>query len=67
MATAQTRTVRGRNQDRARVAGSQGYELRYFARKHGLTMDQARGLVGKVGNIRSKLNEAAAKMKQSLS
>jgi hypothetical protein len=66
MATAQTRTTRGRNQDRARVSGGQGYELRYFARKHGLTMDQARGLVKKVGNIRSKLNEAAAKMKQAV-
>ena len=66
MATTQTRTTRGRNQDRARVSGGQGYELRYFARKHGLSLDQARDLVKKVGNIRSKLNEAAEKMKQSL-
>jgi hypothetical protein len=64
MATADMRTTRGRNQDSARVAAGQGYELRYFARKHGLTMDQARGLVNRVGNIRSKLNEAAEAMKR---
>jgi hypothetical protein len=28
--------------DRSRVAGSEGYEVSYFARKHGITTEQAR-------------------------
>ena len=51
-------------QDRARVSGSEGYEVSYFARKHGITSQQARDLIKKVGNSRSKLNEAASKLKQ---
>ena len=39
---ADERTTRGRNQDRERVAGGQEYELEYFARKHGITAEQAR-------------------------
>lgn len=49
--------------DRSRVAAGQGYELRYFARKHGITTDQARQLIAKVGNDRAKLNAAAEKLK----
>lgn len=40
-----------------------GYEVNYFARKHGITADQARDLIKKVGNDREKLNAAAEKMK----
>ena len=65
-AGAKTRTTRGRRQDTARVSGSQGYEVGYFARKHGITAQQARDLIKKVGNVRSKLNEAAEKLKTSL-
>jgi hypothetical protein len=35
MATAKKKTARGRKQDRARVAGKQGYEVRYESRKTG--------------------------------
>ncbi len=33
MAKAQSKTTRGRNQDRARVAGGQDHEVRYEAKK----------------------------------
>jgi len=49
--------------DRSRVAAGQGYELGYFARKHGLSREQARSLISKVGNDRAKLNAAAERMK----
>jgi len=54
------------DQDRRRVAGSQGYELRYFARKHGLTTAQAMDLIRRIGNDRAKLNEAAVRLRRSL-
>jgi hypothetical protein len=48
--------------DRSRVAGNEGYEVNYFANKHGITREQARGLIKKVGNNRDKLNRAAEKL-----
>jgi len=48
--------------DRSRVAAGQGYELGYFARKHGISRDQARSLIDRVGNDRAKLNAAAQKL-----
>ena len=51
--------------DRSRVAAGEGYEASYFARKHGITKDQAEDLIKKVGNSREKLNEAASKMKKA--
>lgn len=50
------------SRDRNRVAGGQGYELGYFARKHGLSRDEARSLIERIGNDRAKLN-AAERMK----
>jgi hypothetical protein len=49
--------------DRDRVSGGEEYELDYFARKHGLTVDQARELIERVGNDRAKLDAAAEAMK----
>jgi hypothetical protein len=49
--------------DRARVAGGEGYEVDYFARKHGITKDQAEDLIKRIGNDREKLDAAAAKLK----
>ena len=49
--------------DRRQVAGGEGYEVNYFARKHGISKDQAEGLIKKIGNDREKLNAAAAKLK----
>lgn len=57
-----TKTARGRNQDRNLVAGGQGYEVSYFARKHGITAQQARDLIKEIGNDRDKLNAAAARL-----
>lgn len=49
--------------DRRRVAAGEGYEVNYFARKRGITKQQAEDLIKKVGNDREKLNAAAAKLK----
>lgn len=49
--------------DRRRVAAGQGYEVSYFARKHGLTTAKAREIIDRVGNDRDKLNAAAEKAK----
>ena len=49
--------------DRDRVSGSEEYEVEYFARKHGLTAEQARQLIREVGNDRTKLDAAAERMK----
>ena len=56
-------SLRG-GRDRQRVSANEGYEVSYFARKHGLTRDQARELIKRVGNDRGKLNAAAEKMKR---
>jgi hypothetical protein len=49
--------------DRRRVAGGEGYEVNYFARKHRITKEQAEKLINRIGNSREKLNAAAAKLK----
>ena len=49
--------------DRNRVAAGQGYEVGYFARKHGISREQAESLIARVGNDREKLNAAAEKLK----
>lgn len=49
--------------DRARVAGGEGYEVAYFADKHGITRQQAEELIRTVGNDRAELDAAAAKLK----
>ena len=36
--------------DRSRVAAEQNYEVRYLARKFGLSDEQARELIARVGN-----------------
>ena len=48
--------------DRRRVAGGEGYEVNYFARKHGISKDQAQKLIDRVGNDREKLNAAATRL-----
>jgi hypothetical protein len=48
--------------DRKRVAGDQGYEVSYFARKHGLSAEDARTLITRFGTDRTKLNAEAKKM-----
>jgi len=48
--------------DRDRVAAGEGYELDYFARKHGISHDQAKQLIGTFGNDRAKLDAEAEKL-----
>ena len=50
--------------DRSRVSGSEGYEVRYFAGKHGLTMAQALDLIAQHGNQREALDAAAEGLKK---
>lgn len=46
--------------DRAEVAGGETYEVDYFARKHGISRDEAQALIDRVGNDRVKLDAAVA-------
>ena len=55
------KTQQGR--DRSLVAGDEGYEVRYFADKHGISIEQAEKLIAKHGNSREVLDEAAQKLK----
>lgn len=50
--------------DRSRVSGSEAYEVRYFAEKHGLSMDQARELIARHGNDREALDRAAEQLRR---
>lgn len=53
------------SQERAvRTNSGLGYDPTYLARKHGLTKQQARDLIRKLGHDRDKLNEAAAALKR---
>jgi hypothetical protein len=51
--------------DRQTVAGGEGYEVRYFARKHGIGKTEAEKLIARIGNDRGKLNAAAQKLKSA--
>jgi hypothetical protein len=48
--------------DRSRVATDQDYEVSQLAQKHGLTQQQARDLIARVGNDREKLDRAAKEL-----
>lgn len=50
------------NRDRNKVAGDEGYEIRYLAQKIGITSEQARVLIRRFGNDRRKLEEEAKKL-----
>jgi hypothetical protein len=50
-------TARGRKQDRAQVAGSQDYEVRYEAKKTGRSASAVKKAVKKVGNSRKKVEK----------
>ncbi|KAB0265123.1 DUF3606 domain-containing protein [Microvirga brassicacearum] len=43
----------------SRGAGREGYELNFFAQKHGITPEVGRQLVAEYGNDRAKLDAAA--------
>ena len=48
--------------DRARVSGSQPFEVYYVAAKFGVTADTVRKVVKKVGNMRVKIYAELEKM-----
>ncbi|TCU54650.1 uncharacterized protein DUF3606 [Novosphingobium sp. PhB57] len=48
--------------DRRTVAGDEDYEVDYFAAEHGLTREQAKDLIKRVGNDREKLDAEAEKL-----
>jgi hypothetical protein len=48
-------TTRGRNQDRAKVAGGQDHEVRYEADKKGVRKDEVKSAVKDAGNSRKKV------------
>ena len=50
-------------QDRIHVSGSEGYEVVYFAEKHGITRAQAEELIRQYGNSRAKLDAEVEKLK----
>ena len=57
------KTVRGRSQDRAKVAGGQKYEVRYEAKKTGRSAPAVKKAVKKVGNVRKKIEKKLARKK----
>ncbi len=54
-------STRGRNQDRARVAGGQDHEVRYEAQKAGVSKGEVRQAVKDVGNSRRKVEDKLEK------
>jgi Protein of unknown function (DUF3606) len=51
-----TQTSRGREQDRARVAGGQDHEVNYEAKKEGVSKDTVEKAVRSAGNSRKKVD-----------
>lgn len=58
---ANVRSTRGRNQDRARVAGGQDHEVKYEANKTGASKAEVKEAVKAVGNSRTKVEERLEK------
>ena len=48
--------------DRATVSAAEPYEVEYFAKKHGISMEQARDLIAKHGGKREALDAEAEKL-----
>ncbi|MEB2846518.1 DUF3606 domain-containing protein [Rhizobiales bacterium RZME27] len=46
---------KGREQDRARVAGNQNHEVRYEADKEGVSREMVKDTIKEVGNSRDKV------------
>ena len=57
MAKAKKKAARGRKQDRARVAGGQGYEVRYEAKKTRRSTGAVKKAVKKAGNSRKRVEK----------
>lgn len=48
--------------DRTRVAGNENYEVRYFAEKARISIEQAQDLIARHGDDRATLESEAAKI-----
>jgi hypothetical protein len=53
------------NTTTGKTYSGQGYEPTRFARKHGITRQQARDLIKRIGHDRDALNEAAEALKRT--
>lgn len=51
-------------QDRVRVAGEEEYEVAAFARRHGMTPQEVRDMIERIGNDRDALEREAAKLRR---
>jgi hypothetical protein len=49
--------------DRSRVSGEEQYEVRHFAEKHGLSIDEARRIIEEAGPNRWEADAAAERSK----
>ena len=50
--------------DRQEVAAAEAYEVDYFKRRHGLTTEEAEGIIKRDGNSRDKANRLAERAKK---
>ncbi|PWI54165.1 DUF3606 domain-containing protein [Rhizobium phaseoli] len=53
-----SKSARSRNQDKARVAAGQDHEVRYEAKKEGVSKQEVKETVKEVGNSRKKVEDA---------
>ena len=58
------KTNRG-ERDRSRVSGSEPYEVKYVAEKHGISVSEAEDLIRKHGSDRATLDAAAVRLRSS--
>jgi hypothetical protein len=49
--------------DRSRVSGAEGYEVRCFAERHGISMEDAQEPIDQRGDDRELLDRAAERLK----
>ena len=54
-------------QDRARVAGGEDYEVQDFASRHGISPDEVREMIKRVGNSRVKPSVYLSPIAQTIS
>jgi hypothetical protein len=59
------KSKRGRAADRIRVAANEPYEVRCFARKHGIPAAEARAIIKEAGPDRAAANALAARRKKN--
>jgi Mor family transcriptional regulator len=51
-----------RGSDRIKVARYQGYRVAYLAKKYGISLDEARTIIKRIGRDRVKLNASAKRL-----